>query len=123
MSLASRRGSPYGDIQSQLIGLQGSAVARPVKVQLDGEEEEVYIDPERGPKVGPGQFDHMNTFMPAVPFGDPKPAGPGGQETMKKCWADMSGTEKEVWIILSAKKIRAKRRVQQAREERDAAKV
>mmetsp|Transcript_7484 Transcript_7484/g.20284 ORF Transcript_7484/g.20284 Transcript_7484/m.20284 type:complete len:124 (-) Transcript_7484:28-399(-) len=118
MAVSARFALPHGDIQSQLVGLKGATTAKPVKVLLDGEEEVVYIDPERGPKAGPGENDHMTLFLPSVPFDCPKQAGPGGHDNIKKGWDGMSGTEKEVWIILTAKKIRAKRRLQQAREEK-----
>mmetsp|Transcript_41860 Transcript_41860/g.84446 ORF Transcript_41860/g.84446 Transcript_41860/m.84446 type:complete len:127 (-) Transcript_41860:28-408(-) len=121
MSLAAiKRGCPHGDVRSQLydLGKSASASTQAVKVLLDGEEVDVWVDPEKGPKVGAGPNDHMNMFLPSVPVGCPKQAGPGGHGTCKKGWVQMSASEQEVWVILTAKKNRAAERVQQAREER-----
>eukprot|EP00414_Alexandrium_minutum_P012870 CAMPEP_0113825992 /NCGR_PEP_ID=MMETSP0328-20130328/4031_1 /TAXON_ID=39455 /ORGANISM="Alexandrium minutum" /LENGTH=101 /DNA_ID=CAMNT_0000793955 /DNA_START=147 /DNA_END=450 /DNA_ORIENTATION=+ /assembly_acc=CAM_ASM_000350 len=88
-----------------------------VKVLLGDEEVEVVIDPEKGPKVGFGPNDFMKPFRPSTVGADPKLDGVGGMRGLKKDWKDMSSTEQEVWVVLTAKKGQAQRRLQQAREE------
>mmetsp|Transcript_18253 Transcript_18253/g.57432 ORF Transcript_18253/g.57432 Transcript_18253/m.57432 type:complete len:125 (+) Transcript_18253:73-447(+) len=118
--LKAGQGDEHGNVASQLASIRSTSGSglKSVKVLLNGEEEQVYIDGALGPKVGAGDNDVMKTWILPGVTNCSKPAGPGGTAGVKKAWADMSSSEQEIWVILTAKKARALRALEKARQEK-----
>lgn len=99
--------TPYDFGHGSSVDGSGPSSATEVVVKVDGEDETVLVDPERGPQVI--SLGLASSYRGTAPM-PPGATSTRGHAALNKRWNEMSSTEQQVALLMAAKINRQRRR-------------